>query len=120
VAWDSSRPVPWTRLTREWVIYAGIMAVVFALFFRGSGLVGAIAGLIASLPLYLGLGAALAKLGYERKALRQLRSERRQQAKSAQPDASPGHDAPRPRPQPTKRTSSTGSNRPRSTSKRRR
>ena len=114
MAWDSSRPVPWTRLTREWFVYAAIMGVLFALFFRDNSLVGAIAGLVASLPLYLGLGALLAKLGYQRKPLRQLRSA------STPPE--PTADAPRqrPRPEPTRRTSTGPSNRPRSSSKRRR
>ena len=70
MAWDSSRPVPWRRLVREWAIYAGIMAVIFALFFRDSGMAGAIVGLVLSLPLYLGLGFVLAKLGYQRQRLR--------------------------------------------------
>ena len=32
MGWDSSRPVPWQRLMREWVIYVGIMALVLAVF----------------------------------------------------------------------------------------
>ena len=35
MAWDSSRPVPWNRLIREWLIYAAIMSAVFLIFFRG-------------------------------------------------------------------------------------
>ena len=25
MGWDSSRPVPWQRLVREWLVYAAIM-----------------------------------------------------------------------------------------------
>ena len=28
MAWDSSRPVPWQRLIREWLIYVAIMVVI--------------------------------------------------------------------------------------------
>ena len=30
MAWDSTRPVPWKRLIRDWLLYVGIMVVVFA------------------------------------------------------------------------------------------
>ena len=40
MAWDSSRPVPWNRLIREWLIYAAIMSAVFIIFFRGDNIVG--------------------------------------------------------------------------------
>ena len=68
VAWDANRPVPWQRLVREWLIYVTIMAVVFVVFFRDRGLLGILAGLLASGPLYLAIGYALAKLGYQRQA----------------------------------------------------
>ncbi len=41
MAWDSSRPVPWRRLIREWLIYVAIMAAIFLIFFRDDNLVGA-------------------------------------------------------------------------------
>ena len=34
MGWDSSRPVPWDRMVREWLIYVAIMLVVLLLFFR--------------------------------------------------------------------------------------
>ena len=94
---------------REWVIYALIMAVVFALFFSDSGLVGALAGLLVSGPLYLGLGAVLAKLGYQRKTIKQMRSER---VNPPEPDPETLAETPRTRPAPTRRTSTGPSNRP--------
>ncbi len=75
VGWDASRPVPWRRLTREWLIYAGIMTVVFAVLLRG-GVWPIIGGLLASGPLYLSLGYVLAKFGYQRKTLAEMRTPR--------------------------------------------
>ena len=59
---------------REWMIYAGIMTVIFLLFFRSGNLIGIIGGLLASGPLYLGFGYLLAKFGYQRKTLKELRT----------------------------------------------
>lgn len=114
MAWDSSRPVPWARLAREWVIYALIMAVVFALFFSDSGLVGAVAGLLVSGPLYLVLGAVLAKLGYQRKTIKQMRGERTNPPPPTADEVAAKAAAPRDRPPPTRRTSTGRSQRPRS------
>jgi hypothetical protein len=109
MAWDASRPVPWRRLVREWAIYAGIMAVVFALLLRDAGIVGVVAGLVLSLPLYLLLGYVLAKFGYERARLR---------APRAEPTTREAAPAARPKPPPTKRTGG-GAGRPGSTRRRR-
>ncbi len=73
MAWDSTRPVPWNRLIREWLIYAAIMTAVFLLFFRGDNVLGAIAGVLISGPLYLGFGAVMAKFGYQRTRLKDVR-----------------------------------------------
>lgn len=101
MAWDSTRPVPWRRLVREWLFYVAVMAVVFALFFRDNGLVGIFAGLLISGPLYLAFGTVLAKFGYQRKTWKELRSEPR----SARPasDAAAG-TGPKPKVAPTRRT----------------
>lgn len=104
--WDSTRPVPWQRMMREWVIYVGIMLVILVLFFGDQSLIGIVAGLLVSGPLYLGFGYALAKLGYRRKSWKELRDQTaddsvddaRERSKSETP---PG---PRPRPPPTSRT----------------
>ena len=74
MAWDMSRPVPWQRLMREWVIYAAIMGVVFLLIFNDGNTIGALAGVLVSGPLYLGFGWFLAKFGYQRKTLKELRT----------------------------------------------
>lgn len=101
MAWDSQRPVPWQRLIREWLVYVAIMAVLFVVFFRDRNLVGIFAGLLVSGPLFLGFGYVLAKLGYQRKSLKQLRDEPR--ATKAKTTTS-SDDRPRPKPAPTKRT----------------
>lgn len=106
MAWDSSRPVPWKRLVREWAIYVAIMAAVFAALFRDRPLGGLMLGLAISGPLFVLLSAAMAKLGYTRPTLKERRAQasaaramRDAEAGSAQPAA-----ASRPRPAPTKRT----------------
>ncbi len=117
MGWDNSRPVPWKRLIREWLIYAVIMSAVFMIFFRGDNVVGAIAGVLISGPLYLGFGAVMAKFGYQRQRLKDVRA-----ASSAAPDSTDSATASaqassRSKPAPTSRTAGGGS---RPTSKRKR
>lgn len=105
MAWDAARPVPWRRLVREWAIYAAILAVGFIAFFNDRPLAGIIAGLAASGPLYIGLGAVLAKFGYERKSLRQLRADSVAARASAARGSKGAPSAPaRPKPAATRRT----------------
>ena len=73
-----------------------------------------IGGLLASGPLYLGLGYVLAKFGYQRKTLAELRTPA---APPPTVTATTSRDA-RPRPAPTRRTS-TGPNRPAAKSRKR-
>ena len=97
------------------MIYVGVMAVVFVLFFRDNGLLGIFAGLLVSGPLYLAFGYVLAKFGYQRKTWKELRSEPR-------PTRDSGGDvsvATRPKPAPTKRTGG-GSGRPSGSQRKRR
>lgn len=119
MAWDATRPVPWERLIREWLIYAGIMTAIFLVFFRGNNPLGAIAGVLISGPLYLGLGAVLAKFGYTRKRMKDLRAEARDSATTDAAPASTSASAARSKPAPTSRTAG-GGNRPKSSSKRKR
>ena len=125
MGWDSTRPVPWQRLAREWLIYVGIMLVVLLVIFRDSGVLGAIVGLLVSGPLYRGLGFVLAKFGYQRKTMREIRAEREADVAAGRTGRRKrgGDDdepvaAPRPRPAPTRRTSGGGS-RPSSRKRRR-
>ena len=117
MGWDSSRPVPWRQLTRAWLLYVAVMAVVFVALFRDRSLVGVFAGLLISGPLYLAFGAVFAKFGYQRKTLKELRAERAVKTATADDDRSSG--GPRPKPAPTRRTGGT-SGRPGGTRKRRR
>ena len=99
---------------REWMIYAGIMTVVFLLFFRSGNLIGIIGGLLASGPLYLGFGYLLAKFGYQRKTRKELRTP---QAAAGRQSSSVADD--RPKPAPTRRTSAGPNRRPTPSRKRR-
>lgn len=120
MAWDASRPVPWERLMKEWVLYAAIMTGIFLLLFRDSNIVGAIAGVLISGPLYLILGAVLAKFGYTRKSMKQMRAERNDPQTQSESSSTSGDDSADTRraPAPTRRTSG-GSNRPTAKQKRR-
>lgn len=120
MAWDSNRPVPWNRLIREWLIYAAIMSAVFLIFFRGDNVIGAIAGVLISGPLYLGFGAVMAKFGYQRTRFKDARgmSKKSADASDAAP-STPDTDAPRSKPAPTSRTAG-GGNRPKSSNRRKR
>jgi hypothetical protein len=102
MAWDATRPVPWGRLSREWLVYAVVMIAAFAIFLRDSVTGASVLGLAASYPLYLGFGGILAKFGYQRKTLRDLRRET--VARKETTPRTPASTA-RSRPAPTKRTS---------------
>ena len=110
MAWDSSRPVPYRRLVKEWLVSAAIMAAIFLLVMRDeANEVSLLFGLLASLPLYIGFSYVLAKFGYQRKTLADLRTPRAA-ASPDQPAASGASPVRRP-PTPTRRTSA-GRNRP--------
>ncbi len=120
MAWDSSRPVPWNRLIREWLIYAAIMSAVFLIFFRGDNVLGAIAGVLISGPLYLAFGATMAKFGYQRTRLKDVRGAAKNSAAPVAAESTAADDpAPRPKPAPTSRTAG-GGNRPKSSSRKKR
>ena len=125
MGWDSSRPVPWNRLIREWLVYAAIMSAVFLIFFRDDSVLGAIAGVLISGPLYLAFGSVMAKFGYSRTRLKGLRSAGKPEnseptsTTSSDSSASASGATPRPRPAPTSRTAG-GGNRPKSTTRRKR
>ena len=127
MGWDSSRSVPWERLIREWVLYAGIMSAIFLVFFRDNNVIGALAGVLISGPLYLAFGAVMAKFGYTRKNLKELRAKSKaessdkaaKQGKKSDDSNVSSSDGPDHKPAQTSRTS-RGSNRPKSSSKRKR
>ena len=120
MAWDSSRPVPWNRLIREWLIYAAIMCAVFLIFFSGDNVLGAIAGVLISGPLYLGFGTVMAKFVYQRTRLKDVRGAAKQAEQPAgESETSSSTGAPRRKPAPTSRTAG-GGNRPKSSSRRKR
>lgn len=105
MAWDATRPIPWARLSREWLIYAVVMIVAFAVFLRDSVTGASVLGLAASYPMYLGFGAVLARFGYQRKTFRDLRRETVATSRSNQSNGSADVASHRrSRPAPTKRT----------------
>lgn len=121
MGWDANRPVPWQRLIREWLVYLAVMIVVMFVAFRDQLTIGLLAGLLVSGPLYLIIGSVLAKFGYQRTTLRDLRAQR---LAGGDPAGTAG-TAGRSRPAPTRRTGGpaptrrTGGAAPRRSSKRR-
>jgi hypothetical protein len=112
MAWDSSRPVPWQRLIRDWLIYVAIMTVVLAIVYRDRLDAGLFGGLLVSGPIFVLVGALLAKLGYQRKTLKQLRRDADTKAAEraiAGGVARPTASAVRSKPAPTRRTMGGGS-----------
>jgi hypothetical protein len=99
--WDSSRVVPWRRLIREAALFGVAMVLLFGLVAKPDA--GAYVGLALGLVFYVGLMALLAKLGYSRKTLADMRAERDAVAAS-RAAASATTTAPRGKPAPTRRT----------------
>ena len=116
MAWDANRPVPWRRLLREATIFLVVGALALVILVdhpKPSTFVGLVMGMF----FYVVFVAVLSKFGYQRESIRVARDRRRATV------AAPAADTPaaRPRPAPTRRTSTGPSQRPnRSTKKRRR
>lgn len=104
--WDSSRVVPWKRLVIEWAVVATIVTVVIVA--TNKPVANGAFTLLFSGLIYVGFGGVMAKFGYARKSLTQLRAEAA--AAPRQRKEVPA-TAVRQRPAPTSRTS-TGPNRP--------
>lgn len=101
--WNAARPIPWKRLCKEWAIIGSVVAIA-SLAFTNNRNAGNYVSILLGGVIYVGLGAVMAKFGYQRKTLKQIRSEAaaapvRQVGRSTTPVA-------RPRPAPTSRTSS--------------
>ncbi|MFT3854882.1 MAG: hypothetical protein QM733_19415 [Ilumatobacteraceae bacterium] len=114
MAWDSSRPVPWNRLLKEAAIFLVVGGVIFAVFIKDTK-PSSYVGLVIGMGIYVGFSVVLAKFGYTRETMKQARARqaaaRQQQGRSRGAAASPMS---RPKPAPTKRTSTGPSNRPKS------
>jgi uncharacterized membrane protein YGL010W len=83
------------------------------LFLVRDNVIGALAGVLVSGPLYLALGTVLAKFGYRRKTMAELRADRESSKQAAREEEQQQQTESRGRPPPTSRTSG-GSNRPKS------
>jgi len=98
--------VNYRRLLKEWAIYAAIMMAIALVLLRGRNPAGLIAGVVLSLPLYVGFSAAMAKLGYQRKTLSEMRTPRASSASTSSGTSSPAA-AGRAQVKPTKRTNAS-------------
>lgn len=113
MAWDSTRQPPWRKLARDWCIYAVLALIGMVIWTQATDRAfepGLVLGLIASGPLFIILGAVLAKFGYQRKTLKELRAEDAAKAREkalASAGNPPRRGTARARPAPTGRTGGT-------------
>ena len=113
MAWDARRPIPWKRLCIEYVVFAAVMLIVVAVTKRSSLNSGFVVTLVLVSILWIGFGAILAKFGYQRKTLKQMRVEAAMAPPKATSTASrTASTSARNRPAPTSRTSTGPSQRP--------
>jgi hypothetical protein len=102
MAWNSANRVAWRRLFIEWLVIGAVVAVVSWIATDNHDASSYITILLGGF-VYVGLGAVLAKFGYQRKTLKEIRAE----AAAAPPRQVGRTPVPsgRPRPAPTSRTS---------------
>jgi hypothetical protein len=111
MAWDASRPIPWKQIIRDWVIFVALMTIVLLIWSRNRLDASLLGGVLASGPIYVVIAVLLAKLGYRRKTLAELRSETERRAAEKRPVAAPPTTG-RARPAPTRRTGGSAAGRP--------
>jgi hypothetical protein len=135
VAWDRDRPVPWKRLFTFVGIYSLIVFGLFAIL-QPDRMLQSLPGLVFGAGVALTIMAVLSKFGWQPTMLkskeqiaadRAAREEARVAAKAERSskgggtkktgtdDGSPVATAPRPKPAPTRRTSTGSTNYPRRT-----
>ena len=104
MSWNSANPVAWKRLFIEWLVI-GVVVIVVSLIATDNRKAESYIAILLGGVVYVALGAVLAKFGYQRKTLRQIRA----QAAAAPPRQVGRTPVPsgRPRPAPTGRTSNT-------------
>jgi hypothetical protein len=101
--YDATRPVPWARLLRLFLIYAVIANAVFLLLFREDFGWGAVLGTAMGGVAYLAISAVMVKFGWDPPMLRARQNAQEARAKATAQSAPPP-PAERGRPAPTKRT----------------
>lgn len=119
MAWDAARPVPWRRLLKEGSVFLALGLIGFALFVKNTR-AGSYIGLVIGMAIYVGFSAVLAKFGYTRQSMKEARQtqmarskERSERKGSSKAGATRATSRPvRPRPPPTRRTSTGPSQRP--------
>jgi amino acid permease len=99
--------VPWRRLFIEWVVIGAVVVVISLVVTKNRSLSSYLTVLFGGL-VYVGFGAVLAKFGYARKTLAQMRTEAAAPARSSGGTSSSSAS----KPAPTRRTSTGPSQRP--------
>lgn len=104
---DASRPVPWGRLLRLFLVYAVIANVIFLVFFRDDFGSGALVGTVMGGALYLLISYVLVKFGWDPPVLRARANAREAAERSAASSPPARTPTPGTKPAPTKRTNAT-------------
>jgi hypothetical protein len=108
LAWNANNPVPWKRLAKEWLVIGVVVAIISLVVAENRSVASYLTILLGGV-VYVGFGALLAKFGYQRKTLRQLRAEA-----AAQPPRVVGRTSTpstRTKPAPTSRTGGSSTKR---------
>lgn len=74
MAWNSANPVAWKRLVIEWLVIGAVVAFA-SLFITDNRRWESYVTILLGGVVYLALGGVLAKFGYQRKTLKQIRAE---------------------------------------------
>lgn len=102
MAWNSANPVAWKRLLVEWLVIGAVVAFA-SLFITDNRKWESYVTILLGGVVYLALGGVLAKFGYQRKTLKQIRAEAAA-TPARQVGSGPARSS-KPRPAPTSRTS---------------
>lgn len=103
MAWNAANPVPWKRLSIEWLVIGSVVALVSLITTENRNLSSYLSILFGGI-IYVAFGALLAKFGYQRKTLKQIRNEAAAQPPRQVGRSSAPSPAGRPKPAPTSRT----------------
>ncbi|MDO8391838.1 MAG: hypothetical protein Q7V57_15290 [Actinomycetota bacterium] len=103
MGWDSARPVPWKRFLKEGLLFSvGMSAVMYV--FAGERDPASFIGIVMGAVMYISVAGFLAKLGYVRTTLAEMRAEAASRPPRQTGKNTVAATSARPRPAPTSRT----------------
>lgn len=103
MAWNAANPVPWKRLSIEWLVIGTVVALI-SLITTDNRELSSYLTIVFGGVIYVAFGALLAKFGYQRKTLKQIRNEAAAQPARQVGRSSAPTQTGRQKPAPTSRT----------------